>query len=130
MHFGSSICGLGGRPKSSPALESERHPDVTVYCSPPPTDDEQAWDDWTPDIVVEIASRSSRRRDYETKREDYLAAGVREYWVIDPLRRSATLFTRRGDAWRRTRSSARGALRTAHLPGFELRLSHVFSARR
>jgi Uma2 family endonuclease len=38
-----------------------------------------------PDIAVEIVSRDSRSRDYGEKRELYLAAGVSEYWIIDPL---------------------------------------------
>jgi Uma2 family endonuclease len=42
-----------------------------------------------PDIAVEIVSRDSRKRDYEVKRELYEAAGVTEYWIIDPLKDQA-----------------------------------------
>jgi Uma2 family endonuclease len=42
-----------------------------------------------PDIAVEIVSRESRSRDYGEKRDIYEQAGVREYWIIDPLRQSA-----------------------------------------
>ena len=47
-----------------------------------------------PTIVVEFVSagRSNRRRDYEEKRMEYLAIGVREYWVIDRFRRVLTVF--------------------------------------
>jgi Uma2 family endonuclease len=108
-------------------LQSERHPDVTVYLNPPPTNDEQAWDEWTPDIVVEIVSRQSRRRDYGMKREDYLAAGVRQYWIIDPPRQSATILVRRGDTWRPTVLDRKGIVRTSLLRGFALRLSELFA---
>jgi Uma2 family endonuclease len=37
----------------------------------------------TPDIVVEIVSDSSERKDLVLLREGYAAAGVPEYWVID-----------------------------------------------
>lgn len=110
------------------AIESERHPDLSIYLSPPPTDDEQPWDEWTPDIVIEVVSRTSRRRDYGTKAVDYLAAGIREYWVIDPLTRSATIHTRRGDTWRKKSLGARGFVRTTMLPEFELSLIDVFAA--
>ena len=37
-----------------------------------------------PDLVLEVASRSTGRRDYTEKREIYAAYGVREYWRFDP----------------------------------------------
>ena len=36
-----------------------------------------------PDLVVEIVSPGSGRRDYTLKVAKYLAAGVREYWIVD-----------------------------------------------
>lgn len=43
--------------------------------------------DGGPDIAVEVVSRDSRTRDYGEKRELYEAAGVTEYWIVDPLQR-------------------------------------------
>ena len=40
-----------------------------------------------PILIVEVLSGSTRRRDRLEKRELYLDAGVREYWIIDPERR-------------------------------------------
>ena len=37
-----------------------------------------------PDLVLEVASRSTGRRDYTVKREGYAGYGVREYWRFDP----------------------------------------------
>jgi Uma2 family endonuclease len=38
------------------------------------------------DLVVEVVSddEQSRARDYETKRADYAAGGIPEYWIVDP----------------------------------------------
>lgn len=37
-----------------------------------------------PDLVVEIRSESTARRDWTVKRELYARHGVREYWLTDP----------------------------------------------
>ena len=38
-----------------------------------------------PDVVLEVISPESRGADEETKYRDYEAAGVSEYWLVDPL---------------------------------------------
>jgi Uma2 family endonuclease len=38
-----------------------------------------------PDFVVEIVSAESQSRDWREKYFEYEAAGVREYWIIDPM---------------------------------------------
>ena len=44
------------------------------------------------DLVVEIISPESIQRDRVTKFEEYQQAGVKEYWLIDPLTQQATFF--------------------------------------
>ena len=39
-----------------------------------------------PDWVVEVISPSTRNYDYNRKMHKYMAAGVREYWIIDPIK--------------------------------------------
>ncbi len=45
-----------------------------------------------PDLLVEIVSPSSRQRDYRVKLEKYTRAGVREYWIADPLQERITVY--------------------------------------
>ena len=40
-----------------------------------------------PDLIVEILSPSSSRRDWRDKRELYAEHGVSEYWIVDPANR-------------------------------------------
>ena len=52
-----------------------------------------------PDIVVEILSPSSARRDRTVKSRVYHRHGVKEYWLVDPASRSITLLTREADGY-------------------------------
>lgn len=110
-----------------PGLQSERHPDLSIYLNPPPTGDEQPWAFWTPEIVMEVVSAGSANRDYTVKREEYLRAGVRLYWIIDPDAHSVLALLRRGDTWYEQHIPVTGALATPLLPGFELPLQQLFS---
>ena len=52
-----------------------------------------------PDLVVEILSPGTRRRDLGRKRAVYDRDGAREYWIVDPEARSITVLRRpRSDA--------------------------------
>lgn len=46
-----------------------------------------------PDLVVEILSPSSRKRDREQKHELYSRFGVKEYWITDPDSQMIDLYT-------------------------------------
>ncbi len=79
-----------------PRMISGRNPDLGVVLRGAPKD-------WRgrriPALAAEVVSRGSIRRDYETKREEYLGYGLLEYWIVDPLKHQLTVLTRRGDAW-------------------------------
>ncbi|MGA2702710.1 MAG: Uma2 family endonuclease [Isosphaeraceae bacterium] len=82
-----------------------------------------------PAIVIEFVSSRRRDavRDYEEKRDEYLAAGVKEYWIIDRFRRVMTVY-RKGlagptyDIVTETQSYETGLL-----PGFVLPLSRLLA---
>lgn len=73
---------------------SEVEPDLIVRQQP---DDP----DWAkapiPILVVEILSDSTRRRDWNQKKQLYLDVGIDEYWIVDPDARTITVI-RRGAA--------------------------------
>lgn len=79
-----------------------------------------------PTIAVEFvsAARRDRRRDFIEKRDEYLAAGVEEYWVVDRFRRRMCVF-RRGEP--EIVVGENEVYRTPLLPGFELPLKQLFA---
>lgn len=65
-------------------------PDVIVFC-----DQDQIHEDacyGAPDLVVEVASKSTKRRDYGIKMLKYRTAGVKEYWIVEPDQRNITVY--------------------------------------
>lgn len=45
-----------------------------------------------PDMVVEILSKSTKKKDLTIKKDTYERNGVREYWIIDPWIKSVTVY--------------------------------------
>jgi Uma2 family endonuclease len=84
----------------------------------------------TPDLVVEILSESSRKYDLVTKRKLYERFGVREFWVLDPLLETATVYRLENGAFRRLAelsAEAEDILSTPLLPGLVLPLTSLFT---
>lgn len=45
-----------------------------------------------PDFVVEVLSPSTRKKDLTIKHFKYMNAGVREYWIIDPVKKNIVVY--------------------------------------
>jgi Uma2 family endonuclease len=108
-----------------PGMASDRHPDQAIYLDPKPFGSD-VWTRWVPHIVVEVVSPRGRKRDFIAKRGEYLRAGVREYWILDPKNRRMHALVRRGDDWEETIVTASGVYRTALLPGLTVRPGKLF----
>lgn len=65
-------------------------PDISVICDASKLDEKGCHG--APDWVIEITSQSSKSRDYMTKLFKYRAAGVREYWIVDPEKQMASVY--------------------------------------
>ena len=51
-----------------------------------------------PDWIIEIVSSGSRRMDYYTKLSLYRSANVREYWIVDPIKRTILVYDMEHDS--------------------------------
>ena len=65
-------------------------PDLVVVCDEKKLSDRGC--EGAPDLVVEIVSKGTRKKDYQLKFAKYLQAGVREYWIIDPKKERSTVY--------------------------------------
>jgi Uma2 family endonuclease len=83
-----------------------------------------------PELVIEIASKGTRKRDETIKRRLYEREGVSEYWVVDPELDAIRVFRRAGDRFERAlelTSERRDVLTTSLLPGLEIEVTRIFA---
>lgn len=65
-------------------------PDISVICDTSKLDEKGCHG--APDWIIEIISPGNKARDYFTKLFKYQAAGVREYWIVDPAKRQVMVY--------------------------------------
>jgi Uma2 family endonuclease len=78
------------------------------------------------DVAVEIISPGSETRDRRDKLQEYEAAGVREYWLVDPDARDAQFFRLGEDGHYTTAAVEDGIFRSEAVPGFWLQVSWLW----
>lgn len=61
-------------------------PDVLVVCDPDKVREDGIYG--APDLVAEVLSPSTAKRDKGYKKDVYEACGVKEYWLISPVEKS------------------------------------------
>lgn len=75
-------------------------PDISVICNPGKLTDRGCTG--APDWIVEIVSPSTSSHDYIRKLNLYADAGVREYWIVNPMDQSVYVYFLEGDKFRTT----------------------------
>lgn len=73
------------------------------------------------DLVIEVVSPESQTRDRRDKLKEYEAAGVGEYWIIDPTRQEAEFRGLRGDGRYALEPLREGVFHSGMIPGLWLR---------
>ncbi|MBI5960386.1 MAG: Uma2 family endonuclease [Chloroflexi bacterium] len=72
-------------------LERVREPDLQIILNDNPGQLTPTAMIGPADLCIEVVSPESVERDYGQKFREYEAAGVREYWIIDPVRQRCDL---------------------------------------
>lgn len=65
-------------------------PDISVICDPNKLTDQGC--SGAPDWVIEIVSPSNTTHNYIRKLNLYVKAGVREYWIVDPIEKVVSVY--------------------------------------
>lgn len=97
--IGSYIRSKGGNYKVFPAPfavflnkddQNYVEPDISVICDKSKLNDKGC--NGAPDWIIEIISPSTSRIDYGVKLFKYRTAGVREYWIVNPVKKTVTVY--------------------------------------
>jgi Uma2 family endonuclease len=105
--------------------DTVRGPDVAVVRKdrlPQPIPN--SYLEFAPDLVAEVLSPNDRPGEVLAKVGDWLDAGARLVWVIDPERRLARIY--RADGTEHILEETDQLLGEDVLPGFSVRLSSIF----
>ena len=70
-------------------------PDISVICDKSKINDNGC--NGAPDWIIEIVSQSTKNKDYGIKLFKYCDAGVREYWIVDPIKNIIIVYNFEGE---------------------------------
>ena len=81
-----------------------------------------------PDLVVEILSPSTARRDWGVKRELYAKHGVKEYWIADPANKIVWVMLLRNGVLEVQQTCHPGdTIASSVLAGFTVKVDDIFA---
>jgi Uma2 family endonuclease len=103
--------------------DTVRAPDIAFVSASRFSEPERGYFEGAPDLAVEMLSPDDRAGEVLEKVQDYLAAGTRSVWIIDPRSRTVTVYRQGGGAavLRET-----DTLTDEVVPGFEIPVRLIF----
>jgi Uma2 family endonuclease len=105
-------------------------PDVVFFRKGNEPRREVGYFEGTPDLVAEVLSPGTRRRDRTLKLEAYQDAGVPEYWLLDPGSRTVWVYVlgKNGRYAELARGGVGESVESSVLPGFRVNAGALFMA--
>ena len=82
-------------------------PDISIICDPDKLTDKGC--EGAPDWIIEIVSPENSSNDYIRKLNLYADAGVREYWIVNPMVKSVYVYHLEKDKFKKAAALYRTA---------------------
>jgi Uma2 family endonuclease len=103
------------------SIDARREPDLQVILKTNPGQLTETAMVGPADLCIEVVSEESVERDYGKKFVEYEKGGVREYWIVDPIRELPTFYRlAENGLYRPAFPDAEGIYETPLLPGLRL----------
>ena len=100
-------------------------PDLLVVCDMKKLDGKACVG--APDMVIEVLSPSTSKKDKTTKLNHYLKAGVRELWIVDPDDKTVTVYILKNGEYIVRAYDDSGTVPVHVLDGCQINLKEVFA---
>lgn len=82
-----------------------------------------------PDLIVEVLSPTTEKRDRGIKFDDYALHGVREYWIVDAVAETIEVFRLEGQVYGTAEPLKQGIVASKVVPGFSIPVRSIFDDR-
>ena len=113
--------------KGKDFMQSDRvvQPDIVVICDPSKIKEKGCFG--APDIIIEILSPHTTKKDVQDKFDLYEESGVKEYWIVEPKNQTVEVFVLENEKYRRIQTYVSDdVIPCITLTGLELDLKEVF----
>jgi len=107
-------------------IDTVVQPDIVVVCDDKKLDDKGC--KGAPDLIIEIISQSTAKKDLNEKFNLYERCGVEEYWVVFPWEKAVDIYRiNQNKRYEKTSTYfAEDTLNSALFPGLKIDLARVF----
>ncbi|WP_029551151.1 Uma2 family endonuclease [Thermocrinis jamiesonii] len=106
--------------------ENAYQPDLVVVLKDSKAKVEERGIFGAPDVVVEILSPSTAYYDLTEKKDVYERVGVKEYWIVDPKRKTFEIYSNSEEGFKLTSQAKKDGKVRSELLGLEIDLKELF----
>ena len=127
-YLGLGVLRNGPYAMKSPSGRAGREPDIFLIAQAHRHRITEDYLDGNPDLAIEVVSDDSVTRDTRVKFAEYEAAGIPEYWVIDPRpgEETAHFYVLRDGLYAEVEPDTDGIYTSAVFPAVKLKLEWLF----
>jgi len=102
-------------------------PDICIICDPNKLDPKGRGCIGAPDLIVEILSKSTSKKDYNEKFNLYEETGVREYWIVSPAEKFVSVYVLINDKYELKDHYEEGTVPVGIFEDFEIAIEDIFA---
>ena len=102
-------------------------PDICVICDESKLDEKGCCG--APDLIIEILSPGNSRKEVRLKYELYEEAGIKEYWIVQPVEENISIFILNDDGKYNgaTMYTSGDSIKSEAIPGLTIKVNDIFS---
>jgi|SRR5690625_5221470 len=119
------VCLFADKETDEEDIQDWVQPDIFVVCDPDKITEKKITG--APDFIIEVLSPSTARNDRWIKYNSYEKAGVKEYWIVDPVNMTIEVNTLEKGAYKQIAVYGKNdEISPGIFPELEIDLSNVF----